>query len=111
MDELDMPGRFNVISIADTLVRVPYPGAALAAAKRRLRPGGILFCSMPNMATIVWRILDRDNANPYWGEIEHYHQFTRERLYGLLEEKGFQPVFYNVSERRPAHMDVIAMNG
>jgi predicted O-linked N-acetylglucosamine transferase (SPINDLY family)/SAM-dependent methyltransferase len=111
MDELDMPGRFNVISIADTLVRVPYPGAALAAAKRLLRPGGILFCSMPNMATIVWRILDRDNANPYWGEIEHYHQFTRERLYGLLEEKGFQPVFYNVSERRPAHMDVIAMNG
>jgi SAM-dependent methyltransferase len=110
MGALDMPGRFSVISMVDTLVHAVDPGTALAAAKGLLRPGGILFCSMPNMATIVWRILDRDNANPYWGAIEHHHIFTRERLYKLLEEKGFRPVFYNVSERSPAYMDVIAMN-
>jgi hypothetical protein len=30
---------------------------------------------------------------------------------GSWRKKGFQPDFYNVSERRPAYMDVISMNG
>jgi hypothetical protein len=62
------------------------------------------------MASIVWRIMDSTGENTYWDEIEHYHNFTRERLYALLDATGFRPVFYNVNERYRACMDVIAMN-
>jgi hypothetical protein len=47
-------------------------------------------------------------VNPYWGEIEHYHNFGRRRLYALLEEHGFEPARYGVSFRYRACMEVIA---
>ena len=46
--------------------------------------------SMPNSDTVIWRALDWQDMNPYWFEIEHYHNFNRARLYDLLEEGGFQ---------------------
>jgi protein O-GlcNAc transferase len=49
-----------------------------------------------------------NNANPYWGEIEHYHNFSRARLYTLLEEFAFKPQSYGISERYRACMEVIA---
>jgi hypothetical protein len=52
--------------------------------------------------------LHANGANRYWGEIEHYHNFSRGRLYALLKEHGFQPVEYSVSERHRAGMEVIA---
>jgi SAM-dependent methyltransferase len=110
IEELDMSGRFSVISMSDILARMPDPRAVLGEAKRLLKPGGILFCATPNMASIVWRIMDSTGENTYWDEIEHYHNFTRERLYALLDATGFRPVFYNVNERYRACMDVIAMN-
>jgi protein O-GlcNAc transferase len=61
------------------------------------------------MENMVWRLLHANNVNPYWGEIEHYHNFTRKRLYALLEEHGFQPVNYNVSERYRVCMEVVAI--
>ena len=79
------------------------------ATRRLLAPGGALFLSMPNMDTMVWRLLHANKVNPYWGEIEHYHNFTRKRLYALLEEQGFQPVEYHASERYRVCMEVIAI--
>jgi protein O-GlcNAc transferase len=111
LEELDMPGRFSVVSMSDVLQETPYPRTTLATAKRLLQPGGILFLTLPNMANIVWRVMDSTDSNPYWGEVEHFHNFTRERLYALLGETGFRPIFYNVSERYRACMDVIAMSG
>ncbi|HZH52843.1 MAG TPA: class I SAM-dependent methyltransferase [Microvirga sp.] len=109
MTELDMPGRFSVISMADVLEHIPFPKEALSAARRLLRPGGVLFLSMPNMGAFAWRALDSARANPYWGELEHYHNFTRDRLYLLLEEHGFTPREYGISERYRVCMEVIAM--
>jgi predicted O-linked N-acetylglucosamine transferase (SPINDLY family)/SAM-dependent methyltransferase len=108
VEELDFPNRFSVISMADVLEHVPYPGVALKAARRLLRKSGVLFVSMPNMASMIWRAMDASNANPYWGEIEHYHNFSRSRLYHLLEEHGFTPADYAISERYRACMEVIA---
>ena len=101
-------GRYSVISMADVLEHMPYPKAGLKAAHRLLRPGGVLFVSMPNMDSMVWRALDASGSNPYWGEIEHYHNFTRQRLYALLDEHGFSPVHYDISERYRCCMEVIA---
>jgi len=97
-----------VISMADVLEHLPFPITALQAAHRLLAENAVLFVSMPNTDSMVWKMLDRDNMNPYWGELEHYHNFSRERLYALLRQCGFEPVRYGISERYRACMEVIA---
>jgi protein O-GlcNAc transferase len=101
--------RFNIVSMADVLEHMPFPKIGLAAAHRLLRANGALFLSMPNMDNMVWRLLHAHGVNPYWGEIEHYHNFSRKRLYALLQEHGFQPMEYQVSERYRICMEVIAI--
>jgi hypothetical protein len=44
-----------------------------------------------NGESVVWLAFDQQNSNPYWAEIEHHHNFSRRRLYALLEECGFAP--------------------
>jgi hypothetical protein len=61
------------------------------------------------MDCIVWRALDATGTNPYWGEIEHYHNFTRKRLSALLAQHGLHPVDYNISERYRACMEMTAV--
>ncbi|WP_036255592.1 tetratricopeptide repeat protein [Methylocapsa acidiphila] len=109
IEELEHDERFSVVSMADVLEHMPFPKAGLAAARRLLLPQGALFLSMPNMDNMVWRLLHANNVNPYWGEIEHYHNFTRQRLYHLLEEHGFTPAAYHVSERYRVCMEVVAI--
>jgi len=103
------PGEpFDVISMADVLEHMPYPKRALHHVWDLLRPDGLLFLSMPNADSFLWQILTRNGFNPYWGEIEHYHNFGRKRLYALLDECGFHPVRYGVSIRYRACMEIIA---
>ncbi|MFZ1625516.1 MAG: class I SAM-dependent methyltransferase [Gammaproteobacteria bacterium] len=98
----------TIISMADVLEHIPYPKQGLADAARLLTDDGIVLISMPNRESMLWRVLDQSKGNPYWGVIEHYHNFTRARLYNLLRETGFTPVRYGVSERYRAGMEVIA---
>jgi SAM-dependent methyltransferase len=105
---LDQEDRFDVISMADVLEHMPYPGEALEKCRSLLRKDGVVFISMPNMDTVLWRLFDEAGVNPYWGELEHYHNFTRQRLYNLLEQYGFTPIHYYISERYRACMEVIA---
>jgi protein O-GlcNAc transferase len=109
IEEFDDPGRFNVVSMADVLEHMPFPKAGLVAAHGLLRQNGVLFLSMPNMENMVWRLLHASKVNSYWGEIEHYHNFSRKRLYALLQEQGFAPVEYHVSERYRVCMEAIAV--
>jgi SAM-dependent methyltransferase len=99
---------FDVISMADVLEHMPFPKQALARAHALLAADGLLFVSMPNMDAYVWKDLDTRGANPYWGEIEHLHNFGRTRLYALLEEMGFSPCRYGISQRYVACMEVVA---
>jgi 2-polyprenyl-3-methyl-5-hydroxy-6-metoxy-1,4-benzoquinol methylase len=100
---------FDVISLADVLEHVPFPAELLTEAWKRMDVGGMLFVSMPNVDTFTWKALDRDGTNPYWAELEHYHNFSREHLYWLLRNNGFEPCEYAVSERYRACMEVIAV--
>jgi len=97
-----------VISMADVLEHMEFPAEALQDIHSRLKPDGILFVSCPNMDTTAWRELTKVHANPYWIEVEHYHNFTRKRLYRLLRDCGFEPINYAVSERYRMGMEVIA---
>jgi SAM-dependent methyltransferase len=101
-------GPFDVISMADVLEHLPFPKRALAHARELLAPEGLLLLSMPNADSYLWRAMTSAGPNPYWAEIEHYHNFGRRRLYALLEESGLQPMHYSVSLRYKACMQVIA---
>jgi len=81
----------------------------LKAVSSLLQNGGVLFVSMPNSGSVLWQQLNANNVNPYWGELEHYHNFSRERLYALLAEFGFEPVRYGISKRYRACMEVVAI--
>ena len=56
---------------------------------------------MPNAGAFAWRAMHALKANPFWAELEHYHNFSRKRLYALLESHAFTPASYGVSERYP----------
>jgi 2-polyprenyl-3-methyl-5-hydroxy-6-metoxy-1,4-benzoquinol methylase len=108
ISSLEEPGNFSVISMADVLEHIPFPADALAAARRLLCSNGILFVSMPNYDSFAWRLLDAQNGNPYWGELEHLHNFSRARLYTLLKDFGFEPIHYDISQRYRVCMEIIA---
>ena len=102
-------GSISVISMADVLEHTPWPGEELKAAKNLLvRGSGLLFISCPAAASPVWDMLDAAGVNPYWQEIEHFHNFSRERLFALLRDTGFEPLSYGVSERYRIGMEVVA---
>jgi SAM-dependent methyltransferase len=107
--ETHLSEAYNVISMLEVLEHMPFPRTALDAAHKLLRFDGALIVSCPNMDTALWREMDAHNQNPYWMEIEHYHNFTRERLSALLEDHGFSPVSYHVSPRYKSCMEIIAM--
>ena len=83
-------GRFSVLSLADLLPRQPFPKEVLKAAHRLLRPGGVLFLSMPNREPMLFNLLQAHAANPHWRAIDHYHLFGRSRLYRLLRDHGLR---------------------
>jgi SAM-dependent methyltransferase len=102
---------FDVISMADVLEHMPFPKVGLQHARELLRPDGILLVSMPNSDSFLWQALTKQTANPYWGELEHFHNFGRRRLYALLREFGFEPLRYGVSSRYRICMEILARRG
>jgi SAM-dependent methyltransferase len=108
LDQLDAEAGFDVVSMADVLEHMPFPGKTLAQVRRVLGEDGIVYLSTPNADTASWRALDREGKNPYWVEIEHYHNFTRARLQALLHANGIEPIWYGVSNRYRCGMELIA---
>jgi tetratricopeptide (TPR) repeat protein len=97
-----------VVSMADVLEHMAFPGPALTHTREILADDGVLFVSMPNSDCFAWKYQDREGTNPYWAELEHYHNFGRRRLHAFLAEHGFEPVSYGISERYYLCMEVIA---
>ena len=98
----------SVISMADVVEHEPFPVDILRCARELIDNPGTLLISMPNASAPLWDYLSATGQNPYWHEIEHYHNFTRERLYTLLRETRFEPRRYAVSERYRACMEILA---
>lgn len=106
--DLDTVGTFDVVSMADVVEHLPYPREGLLKANSITNEGGLLFISMPNRDCLTWKVLDLANANPFWFELEHYHNFDRQGLYNLLRECGYEPVGYSCSARYRSCMEIIA---
>jgi protein O-GlcNAc transferase len=104
-------GVWDVVSMFDTLEHLVDPLSAVRHVFDLLTPGGVFSVSCPNMGSVVWDALDAENRNPYWGEIEHYHNFSRERLVALLEDCGFDVVGFNIPDRWRLGMELYARRG
>jgi SAM-dependent methyltransferase len=98
----------TVISLADVVEHEPFPAKVLQTSRELIADDGALLISMPNAAAPLWHYWNATNQNPYWHEIEHYHNFTRERLYALLRKTGFEPIRYGISERYRCCMEIVA---
>ena len=106
--EVPFAARPTVISMADVVEHEPFPIESLRSARALIEDSGVLLISMPNTSAPLWHYWNANNLNPYWHEIEHYHNFTRESLYALLEKAGFEPIHYAISERYRCCMEVLA---
>ena len=109
VEKIDFKNKISVASMMDVLEHIPYPKEVLGSLYSKMEDGGCLLISMPNTENIVWRLMTEQNKNPYLGEIEHYHNFGRERLFSILEECGFSPVRFGISERYRVCMEVVAV--
>lgn len=101
--------RPTVISMADVVEHEAFPVAVLRKGRELIADAGALLISMPNADAPLWHQWNSTNQNPYWHEIEHYHNFTRQRLYALLRGTGFDPVHYAISERYRCCMEIVAI--
>lgn len=106
--EVAFPTRPSVISMADVVEHEPFPIETLRSARALIQDSGVVLISMPNTSAPLWHYWNANNLNPYWQEIEHYHNFTRESLYALLEKTGFKPIHYAISDRYRCCMEVLA---
>jgi hypothetical protein len=97
---------YNVVSYCDVLEHMRYPKSELLRARRNVEPGAALLVSCPAYDAPVWRLMG--DPHPYWCEFQHYHNFSRWRLYKLLKECGFEPLEYAVSQRYRGGMEIIA---
>lgn len=98
----------DVVTMCDVLEHLPFPLSGLAFAAQVLRPGGILFLSCPNRASFAWKRLSEEGLNPYFSEIEHYHNFSYSQIRALLGDHGFETLACSVSGRYRLCMDVVA---
>ena len=103
-----LSGSYEVVSLCDVLEHVPRPRDFLADAAALVATGGCLFLSSPNRQSLAWEALDEADVNPYWSEIEHFHNFSYRQIRGELGRLGFWPVTCAVSNRYRLGMDVLA---
>lgn len=108
LDRLEVSDPVAVLSMADVLEHMPYPRQALRRARAALAQDGLLYLSCPNLDAASWRAMTAQGHNPYWAELEHFHNFSRATLMRLLVEEGFMPVDYTVSPRYKSCMEVLA---
>ncbi len=106
--EVGFETRPTVISMADVVEHEPFPIESLRQARGLIQDGGILLISMPNAGAPLWHYWNSIGNNPYAIEIEHYHNFSRERLYRILEHTGFKPIHYAVADRYRCCMEIMA---
>lgn len=109
LSDVSGQNRFSVVTMYDALDREPFPGQTLTTINRLMRDGGILVLSMLNMETVVWRALEATRSNPYWAELERYHNFTRSGLVALLKAKGFKLQEYDIGQGHRSGMEVVAV--
>ena len=107
-NDFDAETPVAVLSFCDALEHMHDPRQTLHKAHKLLAADGLLYISLPNSETATWRQWEAAGTNPYWAELEHYHNFSRTRLIRLLAQHGFEVVDYSVSSRYYSCLEICA---
>ena len=99
----------DVLSLMQVLALMPDPRAVLRKAAQLLKPGGVLVISTPDSSSATWKLLERDQINPYWSNPQLHHVFSRDRLIGLLRETGFEVADVVTPGDAPALLELYAI--
>ncbi|MEK7169183.1 MAG: class I SAM-dependent methyltransferase [Patescibacteria group bacterium] len=79
---------FDLVIMNHTLEHVKDAEIVLAKVYRLLKKDGILFIDVPNAGGLGSKLLG--DKWPYRLPDEHTYQFTKESLFGLIEDSGFK---------------------
>jgi len=86
---LDLPAQaFDVVTLWDVLEHLEDPPAHLRAARRLLKPDGVLVIETQNVASSFARLLGRKWQ--HYKHAEHLYHFDPRTLERLLTEAGFE---------------------
>jgi SAM-dependent methyltransferase len=87
-DELE-PGQWDVCTLFEVLEHLPDPRRFLARTVELARPGGLVYVTVPNIASLDARVQGGD-----WSAInrEHLSYFTPRTLTRLLRTAGLKPI-------------------
>jgi 2-polyprenyl-3-methyl-5-hydroxy-6-metoxy-1,4-benzoquinol methylase len=83
-------GSLDAITLWHSLEHIPVPAPVLAHAKALLKPGGVLFVSVPDIESPQARL-----GGNYWTYLDvphHLSHFTRPGLERVMAEAGFETV-------------------
>ncbi len=96
---------YDAIVAADVLEHLQDPGAVLAQCGARLRPGGEILVSLPNVsyAGVVLELLDGRFPYREFGILDRTHRwfFTRENVLSLLRDAGLRTERIDTIVRMP----------
>jgi SAM-dependent methyltransferase len=91
-------GRFDAVTLFDVIEHVDDPTAALRQCRRYLAPGGRLFITTPDLASLGARLLGR--AWYYIDLDQHISMFPAASLIRLLASEGLRVVHRRTFGRR-----------
>lgn len=104
LPELPLPAeRYDLVYLSQVLEHLLEPRSYLEAIHRILRPGGSVFISVPNEASLYFRMASaykraRDGSTYHLAPLYapyHIYGFTRKALTSLLEQVGFRVVAFD----------------
>jgi protein O-GlcNAc transferase len=98
----------NVLSMMESLEQMPHPREALLKAATVLQPGGVLVIGTCDVSSSAWRAMEAAKTNPCWADLERHHVFSRDRLFGLLRDSGFDIADFTLSACGKAQMEIYA---
>ena len=91
LEEVDLPDQspMDLVTLWEVLEHIVDPGPLLARIGRLLAPGGVLLILVPNVDSLVTRILHEKSGT--FGGHSHVSHFNVNTLTSLLAQSGFRP--------------------
>ena len=96
-DEWRDEGKFELVTLFETLEHVATPFEMLASAQSRLSEKGLLLVTVPNGASWEASLLSDRSVHVYGGfdGVGHINLFTPEGLSALMRQAGFEPLLFD----------------
>jgi SAM-dependent methyltransferase len=82
-------GEWDAVVLGDVIEHLPRPGDALDRIAKLLRPGGVVYMTLPDAGSRLARLM----GARWWSVLPtHLQYFTRDSMAALLRRHGFEPL-------------------